>query len=70
MLSGPTSVLSCAAPSFAQVDTLPVSQPSPTTALPPSGIIEIVLANGVTLRVDAHVDSQALRRVLAALSDR
>jgi transposase len=70
MLSGPTSVLSRAAPSFAQVDTLPAPQPSPTTALPPSGIIEIVLANGVTLRVDAHVDSQALRRVLAALSDR
>lgn len=70
MLSGPTSVLSRAAPSFAQVDTLPAPQPPPTTALPPAGRIEIVLANGITLRVDTQVDSQALRRVLAALSDR
>jgi transposase len=34
------------------------------------GLIEIVLPGGVTLRVDAGVDSQALRRVLAALAAR
>ena len=70
MLSGSTSVLSRAAPSFTQVDTLPAPQPPPATALAPLGRIEIVLANGITLRVDTQVDSQALRRVLAALSDR
>ena len=33
-----------------------------------SGLIEVVLPGGVTLRVDAGVDEKALRRVLAALS--
>jgi transposase len=31
------------------------------------GLIEIVLADGTTVRVDAHVDPRALRRVLTAL---
>ena len=31
------------------------------------GLIEIVLAGGTTVRVDAHIDPRALRRVLAAL---
>jgi transposase len=34
---------------------------------PPSGLIEIVLPNGAIMRVDAQVDEQALRRVLAVL---
>jgi len=34
------------------------------------GLIEIVLPDGVTLRVDAAVEEKALRRVLAALSPR
>ncbi|MBV9783256.1 MAG: transposase [Acidisphaera sp.] len=34
------------------------------------GLIEIVLLDGVTLRVDAKVDGRALRRVLAALEGR
>jgi transposase len=33
------------------------------------GLIEIVLISGVSLRVDAHVDGGALRRVLGALAD-
>ena len=33
----------------------------------PTGLIEIILTTGTTLRVDAHVDPRALRRVLAAL---
>ena len=33
----------------------------------PSGLIENALPGGVTLRVDAQVDEQALRRVLAVL---
>ncbi len=32
-----------------------------------SGLIKIVLPGGGTVRVDAQVDEQALRRVLAAL---
>jgi hypothetical protein len=33
-------------------------------------LIEIVLPDGVTLRVDAQVDGRALRRVLGALEGR
>jgi transposase len=33
----------------------------------PSGLIEIVLLGGISVRVDAQVDDRALRRVLAAL---
>jgi hypothetical protein len=33
-------------------------------------LIEIVLPCGVSLRVDAHVDGRALRRVLGALDGR
>ena len=73
------------APRFAQVEiTGASSQPEPadrtpkeptgsaaTTALPrPDGLIEIVLPDGVTLRVDAQVDGRALRRVLGALEGR
>lgn len=42
-----------------------------TTPLPRlEGLIEIVLPDGVTLRVDAQVDGRALRRVLGALEGR
>jgi transposase len=45
---------------------------STTRARPtrPDGLIEIVLPDGVTLRVDAQVDGRALRRVLGALEGR
>ncbi len=36
----------------------------------PDGMIEIALPSGVSVRVDAQVDSGALRRVLAALARR
>ena len=68
---------------FARVDLLPIPQhPAPATASPPQaaaasnlashpdGMIEIALPGGVNVRVDAQVDSGALRRVLAALSRR
>jgi len=85
MLSGPMTVLSRSALSFAQVGTLPSARPreasDPQPMKPvataasgglsrPSGLIEIVLADGVTLRVDAHGDSRALRRVLEAWDGR
>ena len=46
-------------------------RPAPGDACPrPAGLIEIVLPEGVTLRVDAEVDAAALGRVLAALDQR
>jgi transposase len=56
---------------FARVDV--ISEPhrltGPMIAAPakPSGLIEIVLLGGISVRVDAQVDDRALRRVLAAL---
>jgi len=40
------------------------------TSTRPDGLIEIVLPDGVTLRVDAQVDGRALRRVLGAVEGR
>ena len=64
-------------PRFAQVDIAPAQHDAPgsevaSSAMPtrPSGLIEILLNGGVTVRVDAMVDGQALRRVLGALSSR
>ena len=45
--------------------SLPV--PAPNSLNHPEGMIEIALPGGVSVRVDAQVDSGALRRVLAAL---
>ena len=62
---------------FARVDVMampahptpPLPQPVPTPNSPNhlDGLIEIALPGGVSVRVDAHVDGGALRRVLAAL---
>ena len=68
-------------PSFTQVameavQTEPTQQQPPQTVLArsasphPRGLIEIILPDGVTLRVDAAVEEKALRRVLAVLSPR
>ena len=50
----------------------PVEPVPPTPLMParPGGVIEVTLANGVSLRVDAQVDGRALRRVLDALDRR
>jgi transposase len=73
------------APTFAQVeiagassrleapDRMPMELAGSTAprSLPRlEGLIEIVLSDGVTLRVDAQVDGRALRRVLGALAGR
>jgi transposase len=67
---------------FARVDVMATpADPVPTSSCPqgmsassstnyPDGMIEIALPDGVSVRVDAHVDSGALRRVLAALTRR
>jgi len=73
------------APTFAQVeiagassrleapDRMPmelVGSTAPARLPRLDGLIEIVLSDGVTLRVDAQVDGRALRRVLGALAGR
>jgi transposase len=83
LLGSQMTVLQHLPPNFAQVEIAPARSdkagPEPLTpALPPvpdqvsrpHGLIEIVLASGVTLRVDAEVDAAALGRVLAALDRR
>jgi transposase len=45
----------------------PVPQLLANPTAQPSGRIEIVLADGTAVRMDAHVDELALRRVLAVL---
>ena len=53
--------------------TIPPVAPAASPSGPmnhPDGMIEIALPGGVSVRVDAQVDSGALRRVLAALTRR
>ena len=64
-------------PQFASVELASspasiASVPGPSVSAAPraEGLIEIVLAGGVVLRVDAHVDGRALRRVLGVLGER
>jgi transposase len=84
VLGGQVSTVTGSVPSFARVElaaTLqspdgsepvspPVGAPPPPTLSRPDGLIEIVLANDILVRVDAAVDGRALRRVLGALDDR
>lgn len=84
-LSVQTTLVTCAAPRFAEVELTPAPSPTesvdprPVEAPPPSsvlalsrpeGLIEIVLPGGMVVRMDAHVDGRALRRVLGALESR
>jgi len=70
-------------PGFAQVEVVlphveapePMAEPPialPTSVAPPrpEGLIEIMLSDGVTVRVDAAVNAHALRRVLDAVAGR
>jgi hypothetical protein len=73
------------APCFARVE-MPAAAPQPDVAetvsagpavaavsampLRPAGLIEILLPDGVNLRVDAAIDAAALRRVLTAVRAR
>src|SRR3954451_11507291 len=85
VLGGPMTRLVCSTPSFAQVEMTPepphleAPEPMPEPPIAPSapvapprpdGLIEIVLSDGVTLRVDAGVNAHALRRVLDAVAGR
>jgi transposase len=85
LLSAHGKQVTRAAPRFAQVELDPAPSLSNGSDMPPvdvravdahaaplhvAGLIEIVLPGGVVLRVDAHVDGRALRRILGALEGR
>lgn len=82
MMTGATSALTRLTPSFTQVELaqptaqvvaaepLDALRPAPAEPPRPMGLIEILLPDGVSLRVDGQVDGRALRRVLGALADR
>ena len=84
LVSLPGSVVTRGPMQFAAVELATVASPAlpspplskaptPTvsaTAAHADGLIEIVLSSGVSVRVDAHVDGRALRRVLSALEGR
>ena len=84
LVSLPGSVVAHGPMQFAAVELATAASPPlpspmlpepPTSAAPPPpahahGLIEIVLPSGVSVRVDAHVDGRALRRVLGALEGR
>jgi|SRR5665213_975945 len=80
-----TALVTRAVPRFAEVELAPApspaeaadprpveAPPSSTPSVPPrpAGLIEVVLPGGVVVRMDAHVDADALRRVLGALEVR
>lgn len=76
LLEGSLGVTRQPVAKFARVEVMAVPA-DPAPAVPPvaaaapsgpmNGMIEIALPDGVSVRVDAQVDSGALRRVLAAL---
>jgi transposase len=75
IMGRPGDSLIRSAPSFAQVE-MATDLPQPQAPTPPphctlptrsEGLIEIILPDGVSLRVDAQVNVKALRRVLDAL---
>ena len=78
MLGGQSTLVSRPSPQFAAVELTPApTLPRPTVVhsrlpspAPAAGSIEILLPGGVSVRVDADVDSRALRRVLGALQGR
>lgn len=83
LLNAPSSMITRSVPRFAEVDLEPSSsntrapapieehaRPALAAAAGIGGVIEIVLPDGVSLRVDAQVDGGALRRVLDALDRR
>jgi transposase len=84
LLAMQTAMMTRSVPCFAEVEMIvPPAQPvgnnpapgkAATLATPPlcsgGGLIEVVLPDGVVVRVDAQVDGAALRRVLDVLGGR
>jgi transposase len=75
ILSRPGDLPTGSAPGFAQVEMTTALPPPEAPIAPPhcalptrlEGLIEIILPEGVSLRVDAQVNVKALRRVLDVL---
>ncbi len=80
-----TSLITRVTPRFAEVETEPAppqhlaAQPAPDAAPPlcmsaalprRDGLIELVMPSGVVVRMGAHIDGRALRRILGALEER
>ena len=83
VLGGQMTGLVRSTPGFAQVEVVPshleapepmpeppIASPEPVLPPRPEGLIEIVLLDGVTVRVGAAVNAHALRRVLDAVAGR
>ena len=72
LLEGSLGVTGQPVAKFARVEVMatPAAPPPAAPSGPMNGMIEIALPGGVSVRVDAQVDSGALRRVLAALARR
>jgi transposase len=83
VLGGQMTHLVRSSPGFAQVEVVvphveapepmpeqPIAPPGSLMPPRPQGLIEIVLSDGVTVRVDAGVNAHALRRVLDAVAGR
>lgn len=71
-LMGAPGAMLVQTPQFASVEVAPpaAAASSARSASAQAGLIEIALPGGAVVRVDAHVDGKALRRVLGALSER
>ncbi len=80
LLAAQPAVAARSSPQFARVDvvrnlkhadpgaSLPRLLPGP--AVQPANLIEIVLPDGMTVRVDQRIDPRALRRILSVLDKR
>jgi transposase len=80
LLAAQPAVTASSGPQFARVDvvrnlkhadpgaSLPRLLPGP--AAQPANLIEIVLPDGITVRVDQQIDPRALRRILSVLDKR
>jgi transposase len=77
LLGVQSSLIRRDAPRFSEVELEPdppvAAEPKPLEPAPvtrPEGLIEIALPGGTVVRVDAHVDVRALRRILGVLDGR
>ena len=76
VLGGQMMRVVCSKLSFVQAEAPgpmpepPIAPPEPVLPPRPKGLIEVVLSDGVTVRVDAGVNAHALRRVLDAVAGR
>jgi transposase len=63
------ALLMLPAPDNASADADAAAKSNSSKNRPGGGVIEIVLPNGLLVRVGAHVEDQALRRVVSAMKE-